>query len=67
MLLQEANNIENSCPGVPLRRTGILQKAGFIRYKRGAVRVLNRKNLENAACECYQTIKQFETESEREA
>ncbi len=46
---------------------GILQKAGFIRYKRGAVRVLNRKNLENAACECYQTIKQFETESERDA
>jgi len=44
---------------------GILQKAGFIQYKRGAVRVLNRKNLENAACECYQTIKQFETESER--
>ena len=44
---------------------GILQKAGFIQYKRGAVRVLNRKNLENAACECYQTIKQFETESEQ--
>ena len=46
---------------------GILQKAGFIQYKRGAVRVLNRKNLEDAACECYQTIKQFETESERDA
>src|SRR6266566_3423578 len=44
---------------------GILQKAGFIQYKRGAVKVVNRKNLENAACECYQTIKQFETESER--
>jgi CRP-like cAMP-binding protein len=45
---------------------GILQKAGFIQYRRGAVRVLNRKNLEDAACECYQTIKQFESESERD-
>src|SRR5437667_10918293 len=44
---------------------GILLKAGFIQYKRGAVRVLKRKYLENAACECYQTIKQFETESEQ--
>jgi len=45
---------------------GILQKAGFIQYRRGAVRVLKRKNLENVACECYQTIKQFEAESERD-
>ena len=44
---------------------GILQKAGFIQYRRGAVRVLNRKNLEHATCECYLTIKQFEAESER--
>jgi len=44
---------------------GILQKAGFIQYRRGAVRVLNRKNLEHATCECYLTIKQFEAQSER--
>ena len=44
---------------------GILQKAGFIQYRRGAVRILSRKNLEHATCECYLTIKQFEAESER--
>ena len=44
---------------------GILQKAGFIEYRRGTVKVLNHKNLEDAACECYQTIKQFEAEIER--
>jgi len=43
---------------------GILQKAGFIQYRRGAVRILSRKNLEHATCECYLTIKQFEAESE---
>ncbi len=37
---------------------GILQKPGFIQYRRGAVRVLNCKNLEHATCECYLTIKQ---------
>jgi CRP-like cAMP-binding protein len=44
---------------------GILQKAGLIQYRRGTVRVLKRKDLEEAACECYQTIRQFEAESER--
>jgi len=43
----------------------ILQKARLIQYRRGAVRILNRKNLEHATCECYLTIKQFEAESER--
>jgi CRP-like cAMP-binding protein len=42
-----------------------LQKAGLIEYRRGAVKVLNRKRLEEVACECYGTIKQFEAESER--
>jgi len=32
---------------------GILQKAGLITYKRGAVNVENRARLEEAACECY--------------
>jgi CRP-like cAMP-binding protein len=45
---------------------GTLQDAGLIRYRRGDVKVLNRKKLEDAACECYGTIKQFEADSERE-
>jgi CRP-like cAMP-binding protein len=32
---------------------GILQKAGLISYTRGNVNVLNRKGLEDAACDCY--------------
>jgi CRP-like cAMP-binding protein len=35
---------------------GMLQKAGLIKYTRGEVRIENRKELENAACECYATI-----------
>jgi CRP-like cAMP-binding protein len=37
---------------------GILQKAGLISYTRGNVRVLNRKELENAACDCYSIVQQ---------
>jgi len=36
----------------------ILQQAGFIRYHRGKITILNREGLESAACECYQAIKQ---------
>jgi CRP-like cAMP-binding protein len=32
---------------------GILQKAGLISYTRGSVQILNRKKLEDAACDCY--------------
>jgi CRP-like cAMP-binding protein len=32
---------------------GILQKAGLITYSRGVVKINNRKNLEDASCECY--------------
>ena len=39
---------------------GNLQNGGMIRYEQGAIRVLNRKRLEDAACECYRTIQQFE-------
>lgn len=42
----------------------ILQKAGLIQYRRGTVRILDRDNLEDAACECYRVIKQFEAEIE---
>lgn len=37
---------------------GILQEAGLIEYRRGRVHVLNRQGLEEASCECYQTMKQ---------
>lgn len=35
---------------------GILQKAGLIRSARGEVTILNRKGLEELACECYGII-----------
>lgn len=35
---------------------GILQKAGLIKYTRGEVNIVNRGELENAACECYQSM-----------
>jgi CRP-like cAMP-binding protein len=37
---------------------GILQKAGLIRTERGEVTILNRKGLEDLACECYGIINQ---------
>jgi CRP-like cAMP-binding protein len=38
----------------------VLQKKGIIEYIRGAVKVLNRRKLQNSACECYGVIQQFE-------
>jgi CRP-like cAMP-binding protein len=35
---------------------GMLQKAGLIAYSRGEVKIENRKELEDAACECYAAI-----------
>jgi len=46
-----------------VRREGVteaahkLQEAGFIRYKRGHISVLDRKGLENRVCECYAVVK----------
>lgn len=34
-----------------------LQKAGFISYSRGQITILNREELEQAACECYGLIR----------
>lgn len=36
-----------------------LQRKEIIDYTRGSVRILNRKELEKCACECYQIIQQF--------
>ena len=38
----------------------VLQKKGIIEYVRGAVKVVNRRKLQNSACECYAVIKEFE-------
>jgi CRP-like cAMP-binding protein len=46
-----------------VRRTSVsvvantLQQAGFIRYRRGHIRILNLDGLRETACECYQTVK----------
>jgi CRP-like cAMP-binding protein len=40
---------------------GTLQRAGFIQYTHGTIRILNRAGLEEAACECYAVArKQFD-------
>ena len=36
---------------------GVLQNAGFIRYLRGWVTIVDREGLENASCECYRIIR----------
>jgi CRP-like cAMP-binding protein len=39
---------------------GVLQRKKLIEYTRGAVKILNRKKLENSACECYGIIRQYD-------
>ena len=41
---------------------GVLQKKKLIRYTRGAVKIVNRKKLENSACECYGVIQKYDGE-----
>jgi CRP-like cAMP-binding protein len=38
---------------------GDMQRRGLIEYSRGQVRILDRRNLEAAACDCYPTLKQL--------
>jgi CRP-like cAMP-binding protein len=38
---------------------GTLQTAGFISYRRGIMRIINREGLEAASCECYETTKAY--------
>ena len=35
---------------------GTLQRAGLITYRRGLVSIVDRKQLESAAWECYRTV-----------
>src|SRR5437764_15476920 len=45
-------------PSVSLA-AGTLERQGMIENLRGRVRIVNRTDLENAACECYRALKQF--------
>ena len=36
--------------------TGALKKAGFIRYARGKITIVDRPGLESASCDCYEEI-----------
>lgn len=46
---------------------GVLQKAGFINYRRGEVEIIDRGKLEETSCECYETIKQQIEKWQRES
>jgi len=47
-----------------VRRSGVseianqLQQMGFISYRYGHIRILDRKALENFTCECYPAVKE---------
>lgn len=45
------------CRSTVTAAAGALQRAGLIRYRRGAIRVLDRQGLETASCECYHVIR----------
>ena len=48
---------------IGVRREGIteaaghLQQAGYIRYRRGHIAVLDRRGLESLSCECYGVVR----------
>src|SRR5579864_8987907 len=41
---------------------GVLQRKKLIEYRRGAVQIVDRKKLEDTACECYGVIRQYDGE-----
>jgi CRP-like cAMP-binding protein len=45
-------------PSVSLA-AGLLQKSQIIKYRRGSVRIVNRKKLEKFACECYSIVQHY--------
>jgi CRP-like cAMP-binding protein len=42
---------------------GVLERAGLIQNTRGSVKILNRKRLEDAACECYRAMQNYNRSS----
>jgi CRP-like cAMP-binding protein len=48
-------------PSVSLAAS-VLQKKKLIEYARGSVKIVNRKKLEDCACECYGIIRQYDRE-----
>ena len=48
-------------PSVSLA-AAVLQRAGFIQYARGTVKIVDREGLQTAACECYAVIRQYDVE-----
>jgi hypothetical protein len=49
-------------PSVTLA-ANILQKEGLIGHSRGSIKILNRKRLEEFACECYAVIIKYNNSS----
>ena len=45
------------CGVIITEAAGNMQKAGFIRYRRGHISVLDRTGLESRVCECYAVVK----------
>ena len=36
---------------------GALQRSGLVTYRRGRIRIINRRGLEATACECYEVLR----------
>jgi CRP-like cAMP-binding protein len=46
---------------------GTLQRKGLIKYSRGRIRIIDAGGLENAACECYKTVRNLHLDFYSEA
>jgi CRP-like cAMP-binding protein len=56
-----ATTLGTSRPTVTLA-AGVLQRKKLIEYTHGVVKIVNRKKLEDSACECYGVIRQYDGE-----